>query len=302
MAAPSNPAELPLLATCWTLAGDVLPSAADASSPFPLERRVRAAAQAGYRGIGLWYGDLLQQSRQPGGLKALRQQIDALRFELVELEFLTDWFCEGAARQQSDIRRRLFLHAAAELGARHLKVIPPMPGQTVDASRLVEAFGELSREAAKHGLAIAMEMMPMSALPSLTDNLALVEAAGAANGGLLLDIWHVQRSGAKDFRTLAELPTSAILAVELNDARAEPEGGLFEDTLNGRLPCGEGEFDIAGFIGALWQAGYRGPVGVEILSPRFRALEPEEAARISHGSSRAALFALRGEVQPRPSK
>lgn len=291
MAAPTSPAELPLLATCWTIAGDVLPTAPNALSPFPLGRRLHAAAQAGYTGIGLWYGDLVQQDRQAGGLGALRRQLDALGFKFVELEFLTDWFCEGEARQQSDTRRELFLRAAKELGARHLKVIPPMPGSAIGATALVEAFGKLCDEAATAGLGIAMEMMPMSALPTLADNLAVTQAAAASNGGLLLDIWHVQRSGCGDFRDLAGIPVSALAAVELNDALASPGPDLFQDTLNGRLPCGEGELDVSGFIAALWQAGYRGPIGVEILSPGFRALSPEEAARISHDSSLAALIA-----------
>lgn len=291
MRAPSSPAELPLLATCWTIAGDVLPTAVDACSPFPLQRRLRAAAAAGYRGVGLSYEDLLWQSRQPGGLKALHRQIDALGFEVLELEFLADWFCEGSARRHSDARRQLFLQAASELGARHLKVIPPMPGHRVTAAALVEAFGELCHEADGCGLAIAMEMMPMSALTTLADNRAVVEAAGSANGGLLLDIWHLQRSGISDFHKLAELPLSAVKAVELNDAAAEPGPDLFQDTLDGRLPCGEGELDVTGFIRTLWQVGYRGAVGVEILSPRFRALAPETAAQLSYDTSAAALAA-----------
>lgn len=291
MQAPVSPAELPLLATCWTLAGDVLPTAADACSPFPLARRLRAAAEAGYLGIGLCHGDLLQQSRQPGGLKALRRQLDTLGFAFVELDFLADWFCTGGERQQSDARRRLFLQAATELGARHLKVIPPMPGNHVEPSILADAFGELCHEAATCDLAIAMEVMPMSSLPRLMDNLAVVETAAAPNGGLLLDIWHLQRSGIGEFQSLAELPLSAVKAVELNDAKAKPGPDLFQDTLNGRLPCGEGELDLTGFIRGLWQTGYRGPVGVEILSPHFRALAPEAAARLSHDSSAAVLAA-----------
>lgn len=291
MKVPTDPAELPLLATCWTIAGNVLPTEPDAASPFPLERRLAAAAEAGYRGIGLWHGDLVEQRRQPGGLGALRQRLDSLGFEAIELEFLTDWFCHGEVREHSDKRRREFLRAAGELGARHLKVIPPMPGQPVEHTRLVDAFGALCREACTEGLSIAMEMMPMSALPALEDNVAVVRAAAADNGGLLLDIWHVMRAGCTDFGALAQLPEGTVNAVELNDAPLEPAPDLFRETLDGRLPCGEGEFDLAAFVAALWRAGYRGPVGVEILSDRFRSMEPETAARISHDSALDALAA-----------
>lgn len=299
MKTPTSPAELPLLATCWTITGDVLPTAVNALSPFPLERRMQAAAQAGFTGIGLWYGDLLQQEQQAGGFAALGRRLDALGFEFIELESLTNWFSEGETRRQSDSWRKLFLRAAAELGARHLKVIPPMPGQDIEHSTLVDAFGTLCREAAVEGLGIAMEMMPMAGLPTLAENLAVTQAAAAPNGGLLLDIWHLQRCGHGDFQDLAAIPASAVAAMELNDAPGSHGPDLFHDTLNDRLPCGEGDFDVSGFVRALWQAGYRGPVGVEILSPRFRALEPEEAARISHDTTRAALIASAAQQSSR---
>ena len=48
-----------------------------------------------------------------------------------------------------------------------------------------------------------------------------------------------------------------------------------------RRLCGEGQFDLSGFVAALGQAGYDGPFGVEILSDALRALPLDEAARRS---------------------
>ncbi|GAB3315265.1 sugar phosphate isomerase/epimerase family protein [Haliea atlantica] len=280
---------LPLLATCWTIAGNVLPTDVPATSPYSMKRRLHAAAKAGYQGIGLWYEDLMAWEKQTGGFTTLKQELSEQGLDIIELEFLSDWFCEGDARQQSDARRALFLRAAAGLGARHLKVIPPMPGNAFGHAALVDAFGALCEEAARVDLGIAMEMMPMSALPTLEDNLKVVEAVGARNGGLLLDIWHVVRSGIEDFPAMATRSAGSVLAVEVNDAQRAPGADLFQDTLNGRLPCGEGEFHVARFVRALVGAGYQGPIGIEILSDRFRALDPETAARISHDTTATAL-------------
>lgn len=281
-----------LLATCWTIAGDVYPGASDVSSPYPLERRLAAAASAGYRGTGLWHGDLLRVFERDRDYQKLRRQLEVLELRSIELEFLTDWFSSGDRRRRSDAVRRDLFRAADALGARHLKVMPPMQGESCERARLIDEFGRLCSEAAEYGLAVAMEMMPFTSLPNIDEALSVVTDANAGNGGLLLDIWHVVRSGVTDFSTLSRLPSQAIIAVELDDADLAMPRDLMDDTMNSRKPCGEGQFDVPGFVMALRQAGYRGPFGVEILSDTFRRMTPEEAARISFSTTFSQLEAL----------
>ena len=50
---------LDLLASYWTIAGDVCPFASNEASPHDFRARVVAAANAGYRGIGLNHDDLV---------------------------------------------------------------------------------------------------------------------------------------------------------------------------------------------------------------------------------------------------
>jgi hypothetical protein len=47
-----------LLATCWTHAGDAAPVAGPRLSPLALRARARAAAAAGFTGIGFTINDL----------------------------------------------------------------------------------------------------------------------------------------------------------------------------------------------------------------------------------------------------
>jgi len=53
--------------------------------------------------------------------------------------------------------------------------------------------------------------------------------------------------------------------------------------------CGEGEFDIRRFLDQVWKAGYRGPVGIEVLNKELRKLPLEESATRSL-STTAAQF------------
>jgi sugar phosphate isomerase/epimerase len=198
----------------------------------------------------------------------------------VELEFLVDWFADGARRQASDAIRRDLLKAAALLDARHIKVAPEIDGAVYALSRVVDEFALLCREAAEYDAAIALEMMPFSQMNNFSRALSLVDSAGASYGGLLLDLCHVARGGTA-YTEVATVPTKRIVSVELDDADAKPHGSIWEDTLYYLRLCREGALRPREFIGALRGAGYRGVYSVEIISREHRKRGLEEAARRS---------------------
>lgn len=273
-----------LIATCWTTAGDVRPDRPDNLGRFPLEERIEAAARAGYAGTGFWLGDLIAWQECGRDYAELRRRLSDAGQQLVELEFLADWFAVGERRARSDAARAELCRAAEALGARHAKVMPPFLPDDPAGADLAGEFAALCAGAAEHGLMIGMEMLPFSTLPNLASALEMVAAADAPNGGLLIDIWHVVRSGGT-MADVAQVPGRFIIAAELCDAMTAMQGSITEDTMRHRKLCGEGEFDIPGFIAALDAAGYGGPFGVEILSDDFRQLPLEEAAVRSFDTS-----------------
>jgi len=49
----------------------------------------------------------------------------------------------------------------------------------------------------------------------------------------------------------------------------------------------EGEFDIPGFLDHVWKAGYRGPIGVEVLNKELRRLPLDEMVTRSYNTTMA---------------
>ena len=273
-----------LIATCWTTAGNVRPDRPDNLGRFPLEQRIEAAARAGYAGTGFWLGDLLAWEASGRDYRSLKRRLDDAGQKIVELEYLADWFASGERRARSDAARAELFRAADALDARHIKVMPPFLPDDPAGDDLAGEFAALCAQAADHGLMIGLEMLPFSMLPNLGAALEMAAAADAANGGLLVDIWHVMRSGGT-MEEVAQLPARFIIAAELCDATMAMQGEISEDTMRHRKLCGEGEFDVPGFIRAMGRAGYDGPYGVEILSDAFRQLPLAQAARRSFDSS-----------------
>jgi len=142
---------------------------------------------------------------------------------------------------------------------------------------LIESFSNLCAEAAGHGTKILFELIVDAMIKTVPEALEMVQGSGARNGGIMIDFWHIAKLGIP-YEEVARIPSQYLLGVELNDGTRECPWSLHEDTINHRKLCGEGEFDVKGFVNCLLEAGYSGPWGVELLSDDVRKLSLEEAA------------------------
>jgi sugar phosphate isomerase/epimerase len=242
----------------WTTAG-VYPGDAEIS-PFDFKDRVEAASRAGFKGIGIWFADLENILRQRT-LPEMKTILDDNGIQYLELEFLTDWFLDGHKKAESDRRKRLLLEASAALNAKHVKV-GDFDNSPCSMPHLTEAWAALCKEAENYGATIGFEFMASSVINTWKDARTLVETAGAANGGLILDIVHVVNLGIT-YDEISRLPLQYLVNVELNDGF--PPGSPLHDPANRKF-CGEGAFDIQGFINCVDNMGYTGPWAVEIFS------------------------------------
>jgi sugar phosphate isomerase/epimerase len=261
-----------LLASYWTISAGV-PHSDREYSAFDFKNRVESAARAGFKGFGLWHADL-EHVLEKYRLSEMKRIFGDNGIEHVELEFLTDWFLGGERKKSSDIRKRQLFEAAGCLGARHIKVGDFFQEQCSLAS-VIDAFAILCQQAAEHGARIGFELMPFAMIRTLEESLAMVKGAGAANGGILIDLWHVVKLGIP-YEKVWRVPLEQIVGVELNDGTLHSPWSLHEDTINHRRFCGEGEFDVRGFVQGLQKAGYKGPWGIEVLSAELRTLGLEE--------------------------
>jgi sugar phosphate isomerase/epimerase len=276
-----------LLATCWTTAGDAAPLRGNERSPVPLRERIEAAAAAGFRGMGLLLADLATAEREYG-MSGIRSMLEDNGLTHLELELLTNWWTDGPLRRESDRVRRELLSAAEALGARHIKVGPDVADAPWDHDRWVIEFAALAADAYEAGTKVGLEFLPWSNIKTVHDGLRLVQEAGHPTGGLIIDVWHTERAKTPP-ADLAAVPLPYIIGVELSDADPVMVGTLFEDTRDRRRLCGQGSFDLHGFIAALRSAGWAGPWGVEILSADLRQLPVREAVAAAYATAASVL-------------
>jgi sugar phosphate isomerase/epimerase len=270
-----------LMCLYWTTAG-VYPGRGEISR-FDFKERVRAAARSGFKGIGLWHTDL-EHVQVHRNLKEMKNILDDNGMKYVELEFLTDWFLEGARKSESDSRKRRLLEASQVLCARHIKVGDFYNSQ-IPMTRIIESFAALCREAESCGAKIGFEVMGCAMIDNIPDAIRMVKAAGAKNGGLIIDMYQVANQGWT-FEEISRIPLMYLMNVELNDGTLPGSPG--HDPSNRRF-CGEGEYDIRGLIQCVQQMGYAGPWAVEVISEKLAGLPLEEVSRRAFETSRAVF-------------
>jgi sugar phosphate isomerase/epimerase len=290
------PEPLELIGSFWTLAVGADPLG-EQHCRHDFRTRVEVAAQAGFTGMGFWHTDIAA-IRKKYSFRDMKHILDENGIVNVEVEWLLDWYCTDARKAASDEIRSLLLDAAEALRARHIKVAD-LGNDCADVARMTEAFAPLCRQAAERGTRILFEMLPaqFSRAPSLDQVLAITRGSGAANGGIMLDNLHLQRIGIDSEEIVRKLTARDPIGVEINDgARAMPL--KFEDSVvNKRLLPGDGEFDIAAFLRAVWSVGYDGPIGVEVLNEYMRKWDLVTAATEAFAKTRKAVDAARNTGQ-----
>jgi sugar phosphate isomerase/epimerase len=159
----------------------------------------------------------------------------------------------------------------------------------------VARFRPVAQLLAEHGIRLGLEFIgPETFLcsfkypfvRSVASILQLARAIGP-NCGLLIDAWHWHCAGGTrgDLRGLTR---DLLVHVHVDDAPAGvPRAELIDNRR--KLPCTTGVIDIDGFMQALADADYDGPVTAEPFDSELNALPAEEAAARTAKATRAAV-------------
>ncbi len=277
-----------LVATAWTSAGDTSPMRVPATSPVPIAERVAAVADAGYHGLGL-IADDLAAIRASIGFAELRDMIAGAGLHHVEIELIERWWIPRGEEGNTHHVRDLLFEAAEVLAPTFIKIGSELGPPTTHPESLIGPLRELATQAADRGTRVAIETMPFSIIATVPMGAEIIATTDHPAVGLLVDAWHVFRAGTRIEELRDALTPDMIFGVELDDAASHVVGTLFEDTVERRLLCGEGCFDLPALVSLLRDKGFDGPWGVEILSATFRKLPVAQAVKLAAESALTVL-------------
>lgn len=255
-----------------------------------LREKLSAIARAGFDGFEMFENDLLASPMSPEEVAARSADL-GLTIDLYQP--MRD--IEGVAPQQleANLRRaRAKFELMARLGCDTVLVCSNVatatdPSEDLAVSQLV-ALAEL---AADHGIKVAYEALAWGKYVSTYDVAwRLVESADHPALGVCLDSFHILSRGS-DLATIAEIAADKIVYCQLADAPA-----LSLDVLSWsrhhRVFPSEGDWDIPAFMFAVLEAGYTGPLSLEIFNDIARQADPVSTAR----DARRSLLLLEDDL------
>jgi 4-hydroxyphenylpyruvate dioxygenase len=156
-------------------------------------------------------------------------------------------------------------------------------GDLREAAASVRAVGDV---AARHGVRVAVEFNSQAeqfnALAPMRELLAL---AGHPRCGLLLDAYHLVRSGGKP-GDVEDIAASEIVYVQFSDV---PRSGLVPGAATDRLPPGAGAVPFPEFFARVAAKSYTSYASYEAPNPQAWARPPADVAREALAASRAVL-------------
>ena len=247
----------------------------------PLAQRVDAASAAGAAHLS-WLPQELPSSED-----ARRAADRGVALSVVDP--IMRWLPVGGSAPAPVPMLDEVLAVAEDVGLRSINVIHLRPTE-LGVDGMAEQFAAVCDRAADHGVRVHVEFAPRTALPDLATAWSVVQAAGRANGGLLIDDWHFFR-GDPDFDLLARVPGERIFAVQLSDAAADCVEPLFEDAVRRRRLPGDGDFELQRFVDVLAANDGLRLVGPEVFSDELHARGPRAAATVAMDRTRSLVTA-----------
>jgi sugar phosphate isomerase/epimerase len=251
-----------------------------------LPERFRAAAEAGYQAVTLSPPDVLRAAESGVSAEDIGRQARDLGLRLI-VDPVMNWYPDSTPSPSrfAGVATADALAMCEALGVQSLSAIAT-GASDVPLADLPDFFGRLCDEAARFGAGVHLEFIPFTIVRNLRTAWDIVRAADRPNGGLVFDTWHFFRGDA-DYDLLETIPGERILEVQIDDAAAEPDGPLREETQRRLLP-GDGGFDLTRVVRALHAIGGLRSLGPEVINPALAAMPILDAAKLALERCRTA--------------
>lgn len=256
-----------------------------------ITQRVDAAAAGGCAAIGMYIRDFQRLETDGTSSGELVGLLDERDLCVAEIEALRGWADPDVATTEAYLDQETTAFRIADLfECRSVVAIGPYGGTITEAGN---EFGALCDRAAEHGLLVGLEFLPFTNITSAADALRIVELADRDNGGVTVDLWHHER-GANDLDLIRAIPGDRVTGIQMSDGPLEPTmDDYYQDCLRTRVPPGDGEMDVSGFVAAIKATGTAAPWALEVCN---------EAAWDTDGAAFVSVCAagLRRFISARP--
>lgn len=234
-----------------------------------LQEKLYAIAAAGFDAVEIFEDDL---TFYDGSTADLRRLLDELNLSVSLFQPFFDFEAVDDARFAKSLARAEHkFDLMGELGAPMMLVSANSSATAIaDAARAAAQLNALADAAGSRGLRLGYEALAWAPhVKTWRDAWRIVDRADHTALGVILDSFHTLAAGDTP-PAPGDIPAGKIAYVQLSDA---PKLDMSIVTIGRHFRClpGQGDLDVAGFAGAALDAGYTGPLSIEVFNDDLRA-------------------------------
>jgi sugar phosphate isomerase/epimerase len=251
---------------------------------------VNAASKAGFHAIEPWITELDHYTSGGGTLKDLGKRIadagltveDAIAFN----SFLDD---DDARRAASMEKLKVDMDKVAQIGGKRIAAPPGNNRAAVSLDNVAKYYREALEMGEKVGVQPLLELWGTHpVLGPLSHGIYATVATGRADASLLLDVFHLYKSGTP-FTSLRQINGASLHVIHLNDYPQAADSSTLND--GNRIYPGDGVAPLGQILRNLRDNGFRGHLSLELFNRDYWAKSADENLKTAMEKIRASVRA-----------
>jgi sugar phosphate isomerase/epimerase len=236
---------------------------------------VNTASKAGFHAIEPWMAELDRYTSGGGVLKDLGKRIadSGLTVEgaIAFNAFLDD---DDARRAASMEKLKVDMDKVAQIGGTRIAVPPGSNRAAVSLDNAAKYYREALEVGDKTGVLPLLELWGTHpVLGPLSHGIHVAVAAGRADASLLLDVFHLYKSGTP-FTALRQINGASLHLLHFNDYPQAADPSTLNDA--SRIYPGDGVAPLRQILRDLRDNGFRGYLSLELFNREYWARSADE--------------------------
>jgi sugar phosphate isomerase/epimerase len=250
---------------------------------------IAAASKAGFNAIEPWLNEIDAYTAKGGTLKDLGKRIADAGLTVEDAIAFNSWLDDDDTRRAASMEKlKIDMDKLAQIGGKRIAT-PPGGGRagTVsldNAGKYYRAALELGEQTGVQPLCELWGTHPL--LGPLSHGIYVSVAAGRADASLLLDVFHLYKSGTP-FTSLKQINGASLHVMHVNDYPQTDDSTKLND--GNRIYPGDGVAPYRQILRDLRDSGFRGYLSLELFNRDYWARSADDNLKAGIEKMRATV-------------
>ena len=252
---------------------------------------VAAASKAGFHALEPWITELDRYTTGGGTLKDLGKRIADAGLTVENAIAFNAFLDDDETRRAASMEKlKVDMDKVAQIGGKRIAV---PPGNNRAAAVSLDNAARYYRDALEMGEKMGVQPLlelwgTHPVLGPLSHGIYVTVAAGRADASLLLDVFHLYKSGTP-FTALKQINGASLHVMHLNDYPQAADSSTLND--GNRIYPGDGVAPLRQIFRDLRDSGFRGYFSLELFNKEYWAKSADENLKTAMDKIRATVRA-----------